>query len=171
MGGENAGMIGALVTLSLGCTISAAVSYSDRLASIFKSIGIDIYGSIYDDGFVEKLKQADLLLSIHGREVVPAKLLGYPTKGGVNIHPYLYAYRGGDPVARALKDGNFKASVGAHVMEEKIDQGIVIDEEFLDVTEAKSVEEIYNRLYPVYCEVITRVLKKVRDEARKATKS
>ena len=120
--------------------------------------------SINDKHFIEKLRSSDLLFSSHGRERVTPGLLKLPKMGAVNIHPYLYKYKGANPVERALKDKEYMASVGAHLIEEKIDAGRVLIEEFLDVTGACTVDEIYNRLYPYYCTVILKALDIVRGE-------
>ncbi len=158
MGGSEAGIVGALTILSTGCKIKMAVSYSDDLTDILNLLGISVYRSINDAGFIRGLRESDLLLSVHGREIVGKGLRESPKYGAINIHPYLYRYKGMDPVAQALKEKNFKASVGAHIMESKVDKGEVLIEEFVDVSGANSVEEIYNRLYSHYCTVTLRVL-------------
>ena len=94
-------------------------------------------------------------------------LLRLPKHGAINVHPYLYKYKGANPVKQALRDKNFKASVGAHIMEDKVDEGKVLIEEFIDVSVVNSVEEIYNRLYPSYCSVIFKILNIVSYEYEK----
>lgn len=124
---------------------------------------MEVHKSINEKGFARSLSEADILLSIHGREIVGGKMLEMPRFGAVNIHPYLYRYKGANPVAQALKDRNFNASVGAHVMEPDVDEGEVLGEEFVDVTKAKSVEEIYNMLYPSYCRLVLDVLDRIME--------
>lgn len=158
MGGSQAGIIGALTVLAGGNEISAAVGYSDELRNILKFLHIPVYKSIKEEGFIKKLKRSNLLLSVHGREVVEPALLNLPKLRAVNIHPYLYKYKGADPVGRALKDKEFHASVGAHLMEEKVDEGRVLVEEFIDANGARSRAEIYNQLYPLYAKMILKVL-------------
>lgn len=158
MGGRQVAIIGALTILSKGNSILSAVSYSDDLTHILNIFGISLYTSINDKGFIRTLSESDVLLSVHGREVVNADLLKLPKFGAINVHPYLYKYKGADPVERALKDNNFRASVGVHTMEEAIDEGKVIVEEFVDVSGATTAIEIYNRLYPYYCIAILKTL-------------
>lgn len=158
MGGRQAGIIGALTILSKGHKIAAAVSYSDMLTKILDSLKVPVYKSVDDKPFVKALRKADALFSVHGREIVKPDLLGLPKLGAVNIHPYLYIYKGADPVDRALRDRNFKASVGAHMMNAEVDKGKVLTEEFTDVTGARCADEVYNRLYPYYCVVISKAL-------------
>lgn len=167
MGGKYAGIVGALAVLSKGHNIISAVSYSDDLTDILHRYQIPVYASIQDKDFIEQLEQADLLLSIHGKEIVPVRLLHLPVYGAVNVHPYLYAYKGADSVGRALRDGNFRASVGAHIMDKNVDGGEVLVEEFVDVSGSTSTEEVYNKLYPAYCKVTLKILEKIKDGFKK----
>ena len=166
MGGKQAGIIGVLAILAKGHEISSAVSYSDDLTQALNFFDIHVNESIKDRHFIEALKSADLLFSSHGRERVTPDLLKLPKLGSVNIHPFLYKYKGADPVGRALKDKERRASVGAHIIEEKIDAGKVLVEEFIDIPGASNVDEIYNKLYPSYCTVILKVLDMMSDEKK-----
>jgi len=159
IGGNQAGIIGILALLAKECKILSAVSYSKNLTNILNLFKIKLYKSVNEKNFIKDLKQSDLLFSVHGKEIVKLSLLKLPRYGGINIHPYLYKYKGKNPVERALKDKNFRASVGAHIMTNKIDEGEILVEKFMDIPEAKSVQEIYNQLYPYYCIIILRVLK------------
>ncbi len=149
-GGKQAGIIGILTVLSRGNEISAAVSYSEDLTNILNLFNISVYPTINDKKFIKALTDSDILISVHGKEIVNKKLLSLPRLGAINVHPYLYQYKGANPVGRALEDKNFKASIGIHQMSEQVDQGEVLVEEFVDVSGARSIEEIYNKLYPYY---------------------
>lgn len=164
MGGRQAGVIGVLTALAKGNDIMAAVSYSDDVKTILDYFDIPVYKTIRDENFVEKLSDADLLLSVHGREIVKPDLLKLPRFEAVNIHPFLYKYKGADPVGRALRDGETKASVGAHIMQERVDEGPVLVEDFVDVSGASSVLGIYNKLYPHYAVVISKALDIISDK-------
>lgn len=170
MGGNQAGIIGALTILATNNRIISAVSYSLELTNVLKLLHIPVCKTIKNKNFIKKLKESDVLLSVHGREVVKLDLLRLPKIGCINIHPYLYKYKGSNPVQRALKDKEFKASVGAHIMDEKIDNGKVLAEEFIDVSGMNSVDEIYNKLYPVYSIVILKSLNKFCNQYGKQKK-
>jgi len=158
MGGRQAGIIGALSLVSAGHRILSAVSYSKELSLILQYYDVPLCLSVRNKDFIEVLKKSDLLVSVHGREIIEEKYLHLPRLGSINIHPYLYKYKGTRPVERALNDGNFKASVGVHRMEKEIDAGDVIIEEFVDVEEAKTIGEIYNILYPYYSLALLKAL-------------
>jgi methionyl-tRNA formyltransferase len=161
MGGNQAGIVGILTLLSKKVNVLAAVSYSDDLTQILEILDIDIYKSKDNKEFIKKLSKADLLICVHGREIIQKELLNLPKRGAINLHPYLYKYKGSNPIQRALDENNYKASVGVHRMEEKIDQGEVLIEEFVNVEGSNTVEEVYNKLYPYYCKVLLKVLDKV----------
>ena len=170
MGGKQAGIVGALTVLSQGHKVISAISYSSALTDILGSLNIPVYESIKDKRFVKDLSRADIILSVHGREFVKQNLLELTKLGGINVHPYLYKYKGAKPVERAFREQVFKASVGAHIMEDGIDMGKVLTEEFVDVSEANSPEEIYNLLYPYYSIVIFKALDKICTEYKKHAK-
>ena len=164
MGGKQAGIAGFLTVLSRGCKVVSAVSYSDDLTDVLALFKVPIHKSINDRAFIQNLHESDLLLSVHGKEISKPDLLKLPRLGAINVHPYLYKYKGANSVQRALEDKEFKASVGVHVMEEKIDRGRVITEKFVDVSGARSVEEVYNRLYSCYTAAIVEALELICNE-------
>ena len=170
MAGNQAGIFGMLTAISTGCNVIAAVSYSPALTKILALLKIPSFKSVHAPRFIAKLELSDLLLSVHGREIVPQGSLDRPRKGAVNIHPYLHKYKGSDPVSRALKDKDFYASVGAHWMSAKVDEGRILAQQFMDVGQAKSVEEIYNRLYPLYIQVIVKALQIIKASRNKAAR-
>ena len=159
MGGSQAGIIGALTLLSAGHKIISAVSYFEELSIILKNLNISLCSSVKNASFLKALKNSDLLICVHGREIVEEKFLVLPKFGCINVHPYLYRYKGAMPVERAIKDKNFKASVGVHKMQKEVDGGNVLTEEFVDVCGAKTAKEIYNKLYPYYSLALLKALK------------
>ncbi|OYT52908.1 MAG: hypothetical protein B6U72_07200, partial [Candidatus Altiarchaeales archaeon ex4484_2] len=68
---------------------------------------------------------------------------------------------------RLLKDGNTKASVGVHYMTEDIDAGEVVTELFVDVANRKTVDGVYNELYPYYSLALIDAIKKIHSESVK----
>jgi len=158
MVGKQAGVIGILTTLAKKIDILAIVAYDENVEMISKELHIPTFNTIYDKEFVEHLAKSDLLISIHGKEIVPENLLSLPKIGCINVHPCLYKYKGRDPIIKLLKDGETKASVGVHWMTGSIDSGQVIAEEFVDVTGLKNVTDVYNALYPYYSFVLLKTL-------------
>ena len=157
-GGKQAGIIGLLTILACGHRVISAVSYSDNLTRLLNILNITNYSHIGDERFIADLRGAQLLINTHGREIFPNDMLRLPWQN-FNLHPNLYDYKGARSVERGLKDGREKASVGSHVMTDKVDCGEVLFEEFIDVRDCKTVIEIYNKIYPLYASVMIKTLK------------
>lgn len=158
LAGKQVGVIGLLTILAKGHKILSAVAYDELVKMICEEYNIKIFDSIKNKGFLEYLKKTDLLVSIHGREIIPKELLDLPSIGCINVHPCLYKYKGKDPIKRLLEDGENKASVGVHYMTETVDKGEVIVEEFVNVKDLKDAGSIYNKLYPYYSKVLIKAL-------------
>lgn len=166
LGGKQAGCVGLLTLYSAGCQILGAVAYDPYIRNLVKTLGLPLFESIQENSVQELLRQSDLLVCVHGREFVHQELLRLPRDGAINVHPCLYAYKGARPIERWLQDGNTKASVGIHRMGEKIDEGEVLVEEFMEIREKLSVREVYNSLYPLYATTLLQALQKVRLEKK-----
>ena len=158
VGGRQAGCVGLLALAAARWEIGHVVAYDVEVAGVARALGLPVERSVHAQASVEALRGADLLVSVHGREIVPDALLRLPHGGGVNVHPCLYAYPGADPVGRLLADGNPRASVGVHRMTAEVDAGEVLVEEFVDVAAETSVAGVYNALYPAYARTLLAAL-------------
>lgn len=146
--GQNAGLIGFLTVLSRGYKINGVVCYDSITKNVVRNYGIDVYDSILD---YKDLIDNDILISVHGKEIVSSDILD--SLLCLNVHPCLYRYKGSNPVGRLIDDGCRKASVGVHIMSDVVDGGEVVFELFKEV-DLDSVEGVYNQLYPLYHEAI-----------------
>ena len=145
--------------LAAGYNVPAVVAYDSSLDQLARELNIPVFNSINNHKTLDILSTCDLLVSVHGREIVPKTILQLTRLGGINVHPCLYKYKGSNPIGRLLADGNTKASIGIHHMTEVIDEGKVIIEEFVDVSNRNSIDEIYNILYPFYSMTLLKALK------------
>lgn len=162
IGGKQAGIIGLLTTLASRNDIISVTSYSIEVTELSNKFQIPTFATIKNNGFKDKVRESDFLFCVHGREKVPQDIINLTKqKIAINIHPYLYKYKGIDPVNRALKDKCYLASVGSHYMTNNYDEGEVIDEQFIDVTGSNTPIEVYNKLYPLYSMVILNTLNKL----------
>jgi len=153
-GGRQAGAIGLLTLMARKDEMVLVIPEDDVVENIAKSFNLDIYKpeKINSEESMKILqeKNADLLVSVHGRRIIGNNILSLFRLGGMNVHPCLYKYKGANPIEKLLEDGETKASVGVHKMTEKVDGGTVITEIFTDVRDCKTVVEVYNKLYPTY---------------------
>ena len=161
LGGKQAGCIGLLTVLSAGYKVVGAVAYDEMMGGQAVMLEIPIYRSVKEPEVEELLSDCDLLICVHGREIVPKSLFELPRIASINVHPGLSDYKGADPVQRLFKDKGRIASVGVHRMTEEVDCGEVLSEVYVNVDGKKSVEEIYNELYPYYSKAILRALRKL----------
>lgn len=157
LGGETAGMIGLLTLLAKGHRPDV-IAYSSDLFPLLSSVRC--WGQRIAE--VEPIGY-DVLISVHGREIVPADFLKELSLGGINLHPCLSFFKGARPIKRALEAGETRFSVGAHKMTEVVDGGEVLVEKFIEIPGASAYNEaeIYQRLYPLYVEVLSEVLEKI----------
>lgn len=161
MGGNQAGMIGLLTIKALGHKISYVISSDNNLLSLAKELGLTTFRSVRE---INSWGSTDLLLSVHGREKVPASVLDQLPYGGINLHPCLFAFKGRSPVERLVETNIDTASVGAHVMTENYDEGEVLYEPRIDTRGDRDPISIYNMLYWLYPKVIIRVLGDIKHE-------
>lgn len=166
LGAREVGCIGIFTLLDEGCQINALVYYDAQVRELADRLGIPSYPSISDVP-VLRFIHCDLLVSVHGREIVPTRLLLIPRYGGINVHPCLYRYPGAHPVERMLADGCTTASVGVHRMTGAVDRGEVLVEEYIDLYTVCDIETVYRHLYPYYSLVIRKALQAVRGDSRR----
>jgi methionyl-tRNA formyltransferase len=166
--GSNAGLIGLLTARSLA-NIKSIVSYSHNIGlsplndepdidALAMYLNIPFYRSIHDTQFKEDVKDCDMLLSIHGREIVPEELL---SKKCVNIHPGFVYYKGTSPIKRALAHKRNVIDLTAHEMTEELDNGKVLFQEWIYINECLTEIEVYNKLYPYYAKLVIKLLEGV----------
>ena len=167
MAGRQAGCIGLLAVMAAGHEVMHLVAYDDVVRELAKRLSLPVSASIFEPAVAQQLARADLLVSVHGREIVPDALLQLPKLGGLNAHPCLSRYPGARPIERLLADGGTTASVGVHWMTERIDSGTILVEEYVDVAGLTRVEDIYHALYPTYVVVLLKALAEVREGACK----
>ena len=158
LGGKQAGCIGLLTLAAAGCRIQGAIAYDTAVNNLATTLHIPTFSSLKQPEVENLLSESDLLVCVHGREIVPKEKLEFPRLGGINVHPCLYRYKGANPIGRLLQDGYTQASVGVHRMTENVDEGEVLVEEFVDVAGKQSVEEVYNVLYPFYAVALLKAL-------------
>jgi len=157
MGGNHAGVIGLLMSKAYD-DVLACVAYTEDVKELSLALRIPTYTTIKDPAFVNALNGADILLSVHGREIVPLSILN--TRPCINVHPCFFRFKGGDPIGRLLKtEPPYLVDVTAHRMTEIVDTGDVVYSSEKIIDAVSSVQEIYNHLYPMYVETIMNTLK------------
>jgi len=91
-----------------------------------------------DSSFLDALRgtRPDVLLVADYGYVLPGTVLGFPSRGCVNVHPSLLPrYRGAAPIQRALMEGESETGVTLMLMDEGLDTGPVIASEKVAIEE------------------------------------
>ncbi len=155
-GNRQAGMIGYLTLRTIGYNITE--TWEDKNYGL--PLPLNTPKIIIDDKIIPQ-KTADLLICVHGLRIVPEDILHRYRLGGINLHPFLDKYPGLSPVSRAIIDGEKEASVFAHKMTAKVDEGEIIAVAKTDMPATTNVIEVYNTLYPLYAKVLTEAVEAV----------
>jgi len=165
-GNQQAGMVGLLTAIAVGCNIIEV--WEDDGYGIPGINSLDLQRRLIrkNDKFVlpQDHSKLDLFLCVHGRQIIPEYILESFKEKGVNLHPFLNKYPGPAPVQRAICAGETVATVYAHRMTSKIDDGQILASASVKIPKFSETQvlrpvDVYNELYPLYAEVVARVLK------------
>jgi len=162
-GGKQAGCAGLLTIIACGYNIKGVVSYDIMMGNLAEALNFPVYETMKHPDVALLMSDCDLMASVHCREIITKDLLDLPRLGCINAHPCLFKYKGATPIQRLLESNDTLASVGVHYMTEKIDEGEVLSEIFVDVSGCNSVEEVYNALYPYYSLSLIQAIKIIED--------
>lgn len=164
LGNQTAGVIGLLTLIKTGHRVDVVGQCEEinRIAAFHSLKIIPHFYSLKSPGVI----QHDLLVSVHCRNIVPKSVLDQLPLGGINVHPMLSTYKGASPIARAFGDNMTTFSVGVHRMTEKVDEGEVLVEKFIDlgshIGPYPYEADVYAKLYPLYHIVLTEALEIVQ---------
>jgi len=112
--------------------------------------------------------ECDFLASISWRRLITPEELACPRLGGVNLHRgSLPEYPGGLPLHQALKNGDERVAITAHVLSPEIDGGEVLDKAYhpvnyqTSVSIDENVERLKRELTPSFGPLLLRALDKL----------
>ena len=157
LGGSHVGVLG-LLTAEATSTIIGCVAYSQDVADIAKLLDIPTFNNIKDKAFVESLSATNMILSVHGREILSPEIL--KIQPCINVHPCFERFKGADPIGRLLKSKDKWADVTAHYITDEIDNGEIVWQERIKVS-SDSYIEVYTELYPLYIKAILKVMEQI----------
>lgn len=105
----------------------------------------------------------DVFLCVHGNRIVPMEYL--QGKIAVNVHPCLsLGYKGHNPVKRYIANKNKVATIDAHIMEEKADEGEIIASETFRTGVVDSYASFYNIAPPYYISLFHKIFDKINNK-------
>jgi len=99
--------------------------------------------------------QPDLLISASFGQKIPTTLINSAKFGGLNIHPSLLPrWRGADPVPWAILKGDNETGVSLVTIAEKFDQGRIIAQEKIPITDTDLSDPLRTKLFEIGAELL-----------------
>ncbi len=103
----------------------------------------------------------DLLISASYGEKIPMEFIRSARFGGLNVHPSLLPkWRGGDPVPWALLSGDREAGVSVVTLSEKFDQGEIIAQKKIPITNTDVSPLLRTRLFHIGADLLVDAINK-----------
>ena len=91
----------------------------------------------------------DFIFAFRSHHILKKKLIKKAKYAAINFHPGPPEYRGIGCVNYALYEKSRNYGATAHLIDEKIDHGRIIDVKIFKIREADSVESLLNRTYKI----------------------
>ena len=117
--------------------------------------------SIKTRRFIQMVRdmKPDIILSVTCPKLIGRELLGIPPLGGINYHcSILPKGRGRDPAFWSLYQGHKWTAVTIHYMDEEMDNGDIILQNYIPIRTTDTVESLYKRIAVVSAGAITSAL-------------
>ena len=123
-------------------------------------------------GVLARVREArpDFLFSFYYRLMLGAPLLAVPSRGAYNLHGSLLPkYRGRVPVNWAVLHGESETGATLHVMNEKPDNGAIVDQFAVPILPDDSAREVFDKVCVAAELVLWRSLPGLLDGSARAT--
>jgi methionyl-tRNA formyltransferase len=105
---------------------------------------------------------ADIGLSAAFPMLIPADALGVPRLGIVNTHPSLLPrYRGPNPIAWTVRNGDPRLGYSIHRMDQDFDTGNLLGQGTTPIDDAQRPEEIFGRMFALLGTLLPEALARV----------
>lgn len=102
-----------------------------------------------DKDFINKISEQNwdfFVVASYGK-IIPKELIEIPKHGCLNVHPSLLPlYRGASPIESAMLDDNKETGVTIMLMDEKMDHGPILNQEFIYFKEWQNKVEVEKEL-------------------------
>lgn len=109
---------------------------------------------------LKKLKP-DFIVAVDYGKKIPNEILKIPKYAPLNIHPSLLPrWRGAAPIERAIMNGDKTIGITIFIMNEKIDQGEILTQTEIPITEGETKGEIEEKIAPICAEKLKETILK-----------
>ena len=91
--------------------------------------------------------EPDLIITCAYGQILPKEILDFPKLGCINVHASLLPkLRGGAPIHRAIMAGNTQTGITIMYMNEGMDQGDIISQREVEITETDTASSLHDKL-------------------------
>ena len=108
--------------------------------------------------------EPDLIITCAYGQILPKGLLLAPRLGCINVHASLLPkLRGGAPIHRAIMNGYKKTGITIMYMNEKMDEGDMISQKEIEITETDTAETLHDKLSVLGRDLLLETLPSILD--------
>lgn len=113
----------------------------------------------------------NLIITCAYGQIIPRELLVYPEFGCINVHASLLPkLRGGAPIHHAIIDGHKKTGVTIMYMNTKMDEGDMISQCEIEITDEDTASSLHDKLKIVGRDLLLETIPSVLDKTAKRIK-
>ena len=106
----------------------------------------------------------DLIVTCAYGQILPKEILEYPKYGCINVHASLLPkLRGGAPIHRAILNDYNKTGITIMYMAEGMDDGDIISQEEVEITDTDTAETLHDKLSVVGASLLKKTLPSIID--------
>jgi len=110
--------------------------------------------------------EPDLIVTCAYGKILPRELLEIPRLGCINVHASLLPkLRGGAPIHRAIINGHKETGITIMHMSPKLDQGDMISQESIEITDTDTAETLHDKLSVLGKELLLKTLPSIIDKS------
>ena len=110
----------------------------------------------------------DLIVTCAYGQILPKELLDYPKYGCINVHASLLPkLRGGAPIHRSIINGEAKTGVTIMYMAEGMDDGDIIEQREVEITDNDTASTLHDKLSVLGSELLIETLPNILDGTNK----
>jgi len=123
-----------------------------------------------DEGAAEAIRKAapDIIVVVAYGQIIPASIINSPRHHSVNVHfSLLPKYRGAAPVQWAILNGEPRTGVTIFELNEKMDEGEILDQLEIDIRPREDARDLEDRLSRLGADLLVRTLEKIDELPRR----
>ena len=106
----------------------------------------------------------DIIITCAYGQIIPTEILDYPKYKCINVHASLLPkYRGGAPLHRAIINGEKETGITIMYMAPGMDDGDIISQEKVTITEDETVGELHDQLSVLGRDLLLKTLPSILD--------